>query len=160
VAYLPNVDRRRNTAEPHASKMQKVETLYVVTLCAVYQGLGHEHLAAVRGIHYSCSAVHGWPEVVAVACLRLARVQAAAQFQWEVGFPPQSLNATLQLDRCHQRLNGIGEHGVQTVAGRFYDPAAPLLDDLAAQGVMARQQGCHPRWLRFPQGSTALDVGE
>ena len=97
----------------------------MVALCTVGQRLGHEHLAAVRGFHYSCSAVHGRPEVVAIACLRIARVQAAAYFQREVGFDRKSLNAALQLDRCHQRLDGIGERGVHTVAARLYQPAAP-----------------------------------
>ena len=100
--------------------------------CAVDQRLSHQHLTAVRGIHHPCSAVHGRPKIVAVARLGCAAVKAAAHLQREVGFAGQCLNASLQLDRGRQRLEGIVERGIQTVTGGLYDAAASLADDLAA----------------------------
>jgi hypothetical protein len=112
MTHLPDIDRRRNTTQPHASEVQQVGTLGVAPSCAVDHRLSHQHLPAVRGVHYPRSAIHGRPKVVAVACLGCAAVKAAAHLQREVGFARERLNASLQLDRGRQRLEGIFERGV------------------------------------------------
>ena len=151
--------RAGDPAQPVQPEIDQVEV--------VGQGIAHEccagarehDLAPVRRRHQPARAVQRRAEVVAVALVHLAGVDAHADRQRSDRTP------RLGRERAH-RLHGSGDgirdgrqRGVRTVAGGLEDAARVLLDGIAEDRVVTRQCLPHGVGMLFPQARRTLDVG-
>ena len=126
----------------------------------VDQCLRQQHLAAMRRAHDARGAIHRWTEVVVVAVLDGADVQAAAHLQADA-LGSRRVGERLQERECRdERVGRRVEHGEEPVAEHLDDRAAMALDRAARERVMALQRARHAIRLCFPQPGAALDVRE
>ena len=123
-------------------------------------GLGKQHLSAVRRAHDSRRAVDRAAEIVAVALLCRAGMETAAHPERQAAVPGDRGHPALQGERGRHRGAGIAEHRVQAIPDHLHQHAAVRRDGLAAEPVVPRQRLGHQRRLGLPQPGAAFNVGE
>ena len=150
----------RQVAQADEAEVAQRDVLGQPSAHQVDHRLREQHLAAVCRAHDARGAVDRGPEVVVVASLRGANVDATPRLQRarvacrRLGEPAE------ERERRIDRVARIPEHCAHPVARHLDDRAAARLDGAPRQRVVPSQRHLHARGLAFPEPAAALDVRE
>jgi hypothetical protein len=147
-------------AQPHEAQVVQRQRLGQPAAHHVDDRLRQQHLPAVRGAHDARRAVERAAEVVVVAALRGADVQAAARPQFNAVSVLRAGERALEVERGLDGVERIGEHSAHPVAGHLEHAALVALHALARDAVVRGERLLHLRRLALPQPAAALDVRE
>jgi hypothetical protein len=114
----------------------------------------------VRDTHDAGRAVDRRAEVIVIAVLDDARMQAAPNTQRKSRRFLYIFEPPRQLDDRHHGVQRIAENRVDTIAGRLDERTLPRFDGGARERIMAGERVAHALGLLVPQPGAALDVGE
>jgi hypothetical protein len=150
----------REVSQPNQAELAQRDQIGKPAAHEIDGRLGQQHLSAVSGAHDSRCTVDRAAEVVFVAVLCHASVDAATRAQLETFGLRFVGDRLLEVERCLDGVQRIVEDGAHAVAGHLDDAAAAFFHNGARDAIMRGQRLLHARRLVLPQSSAALDVRE
>ncbi|HLW12350.1 MAG TPA: hypothetical protein VKU81_06600 [Casimicrobiaceae bacterium] len=158
--HLIDPFRPREVAQAHGTKVAQRHAGRQPRFDQIGDGLRHQHLSAIGGAHDARGTVDGAAEEVVVAALDDAGVQSATDMQRDGVFALRLADRLLQRYRGADRIEGIAECCVESIAGRLDDEPSPGFDGTPRERIMAGEGGPHALGLLLPEARAAFDVGE
>src|SRR5450631_635552 len=160
VQHLVDKLRTRQAAQPHCAEVAQRHAFGQPLADERDYRVRQQDLSAMRGIHDSRGAVDYRSVVVVVTALIGADMHSAAHVQCDTVGDLRVVQRKQELYRGVQRIERIGEHGVNSVTGRLDDRATVRLNGLTAERIVTCQRGTHARGLQLPQPRAALYIGK